>query len=71
MLFTEVTTVFLAIFCIASFLVNIGIYGSSSIYYVWMTYSACAYREITVQFNADVADGMQWKFVPTQREVLK
>jgi cytochrome c oxidase assembly protein Cox11 len=23
-----------------------------------------------VQFNADVADGMQWKFVPTQREVL-
>ena len=27
-------------------------------------------REIVVQFNADVADGMQWKFVPTQREVL-
>lgn len=26
-------------------------------------------REITVQFNADVADGMQWKFIPTQREV--
>ncbi|KAM7275551.1 hypothetical protein ACFE04_017417 [Oxalis oulophora] len=26
-------------------------------------------REIVVQFNADVADGMQWKFVPTQREV--
>uniref|UniRef100_A0A2N9EQ97 Cytochrome c oxidase assembly protein COX20, mitochondrial n=1 Tax=Fagus sylvatica TaxID=28930 RepID=A0A2N9EQ97_FAGSY len=25
-------------------------------------------REIVVQFNADVADGMQWKFVPTQRE---
>ena len=23
-----------------------------------------------MQFNADVADGMQWKFVPTQREVL-
>jgi hypothetical protein len=23
-----------------------------------------------VQFNADVADGMPWKFVPTQREVL-
>lgn len=22
-----------------------------------------------VQFNADIADGMQWKFVPTQREV--
>ncbi|CAA2996047.1 cytochrome c oxidase assembly COX11, mitochondrial [Olea europaea subsp. europaea] len=27
-------------------------------------------REIIVQFNADVADGMPWKFVPTQREVL-
>ncbi|XP_021760379.1 cytochrome c oxidase assembly protein COX11, mitochondrial-like [Chenopodium quinoa] len=26
-------------------------------------------REIMVQFNADVADGMQWKFTPTQREV--
>ncbi|KAG2715312.1 hypothetical protein I3843_03G073100 [Carya illinoinensis] len=25
--------------------------------------------EIVVQFNADVADGMPWKFVPTQREV--
>ncbi|KAK5835585.1 hypothetical protein PVK06_011277 [Gossypium arboreum] len=25
-------------------------------------------REIVVQFNADVADGMPWKFVPTQRE---
>ncbi|CAN6804859.1 unnamed protein product [Brassica oleracea var. botrytis] len=24
---------------------------------------------IVVQFNADVADGMQWKFTPTQREV--
>jgi len=24
---------------------------------------------IVVQFNADVADGMPWKFVPTQREV--
>lgn len=23
-----------------------------------------------VQFNADVADGMPWKFIPTQREVL-
>lgn len=22
-----------------------------------------------MQFNADVADGMPWKFVPTQREV--
>ncbi|CAM8948362.1 unnamed protein product [Rhodiola kirilowii] len=28
-----------------------------------------AHMEITVQFNADVADGMQWKFIPTQREV--
>ncbi|CAM8948361.1 unnamed protein product [Rhodiola kirilowii] len=28
-----------------------------------------AFGEITVQFNADVADGMQWKFIPTQREV--
>ncbi|XP_021815343.1 cytochrome c oxidase assembly protein COX11, mitochondrial-like isoform X1 [Prunus avium] len=27
-------------------------------------------REIVVQFNADVADGMQWKFIPTQREVF-
>ncbi|KAL9332472.1 hypothetical protein ACSQ67_002082 [Phaseolus vulgaris] len=26
-------------------------------------------REIVVQFNADIADGMQWKFVPAQREV--
>ncbi|KAL9259229.1 Cytochrome c oxidase assembly protein COX11, mitochondrial-like protein [Drosera capensis] len=26
-------------------------------------------REIVVQFNADVADGMPWKFVPAQREV--
>lgn len=22
-----------------------------------------------MQFNADVADGMPWKFIPTQREV--
>ncbi|KAG1342688.1 putative Cytochrome c oxidase assembly protein COX11, mitochondrial [Cocos nucifera] len=28
-----------------------------------------ASREIVVQFNADVADGMPWKFTPTQREV--
>ncbi|XP_054798065.1 cytochrome c oxidase assembly protein COX11, mitochondrial isoform X1 [Prosopis cineraria] len=28
-----------------------------------------ATREIVVQFNADVADGMPWKFTPTQREV--
>lgn len=26
-------------------------------------------REIVVQFNADVADGMQWQFTPTQRQV--
>lgn len=26
-------------------------------------------RQIVVQFNADVADGMPWKFTPTQREV--
>ncbi|KAK4376605.1 hypothetical protein RND71_002901 [Anisodus tanguticus] len=26
-------------------------------------------REIAVQFNADVADDMPWKFIPTQREV--
>ncbi|XP_022884153.1 cytochrome c oxidase assembly protein COX11, mitochondrial-like isoform X2 [Olea europaea var. sylvestris] len=25
--------------------------------------------DVIVQFNADVADGMPWKFVPTQREV--
>ncbi|KAE8637156.1 hypothetical protein CSA_021620 [Cucumis sativus] len=25
-------------------------------------------RDIVVQFNADVADGMPWKFIPTQRE---
>ncbi|KAB5573354.1 hypothetical protein DKX38_000548 [Salix brachista] len=29
----------------------------------------CLYREIAVQFNADVGDGMPWKFAPTQREV--
>lgn len=23
-----------------------------------------------MQFNADVADGMPWKFIPTQREVM-
>ncbi|RYR45106.1 hypothetical protein Ahy_A07g030975 isoform A [Arachis hypogaea] len=28
-----------------------------------------ATREIVVQFNADIADGMPWKFIPTQREV--
>ncbi|KAL5972569.1 Cytochrome c oxidase assembly protein cox11, mitochondrial [Asimina triloba] len=31
--------------------------------------SVIAYREIVVQFNADIADGMPWKFVPAQREV--
>ncbi|KAK9811383.1 hypothetical protein WJX72_002970 [[Myrmecia] bisecta] len=30
---------------------------------------AAAEREITVSFNADVSDGMPWKFVPTQRSV--
>uniref|UniRef100_A0A804KCU9 Cytochrome c oxidase assembly protein COX11, mitochondrial n=2 Tax=Musa acuminata subsp. malaccensis TaxID=214687 RepID=A0A804KCU9_MUSAM len=28
-----------------------------------------ASRELVVQFNADVADGMPWKVTPTQREV--
>ncbi|KAG5228129.1 hypothetical protein OIU78_009640 [Salix suchowensis] len=28
-----------------------------------------ATREIAVKFNADVGDGMPWKFAPTQREV--
>lgn len=31
--------------------------------------AAAAARELTVVFNADVADGMQWRFVPTQRSV--
>lgn len=31
--------------------------------------AAAAQREITVSFNADTADGMPWRFVPTQREV--
>eukprot|EP01018_Ginkgo_biloba_P012025 Gb_13374 [translate_table: standard] len=26
-------------------------------------------RELVVQFNADIADGMPWKFIPSQREV--
>lgn len=26
-------------------------------------------RQIVVQFNADIADGLPWKFAPTQREV--
>ena len=31
--------------------------------------SAAAARNLTVSFNADVSDGMNWKFVPTQRSV--
>lgn len=31
--------------------------------------AACARREITVTFNADVSDGMPWRFSPTQRSV--
>lgn len=30
---------------------------------------AAAARELTVTFNADVADGLEWKFAPTQRSV--
>ena len=30
---------------------------------------AAAARELTVSFNADVADGMPWRFVPAQRSV--
>lgn len=30
---------------------------------------AGATRQLVVQFNADVADGLPWKFTPTQREV--
>ena len=30
---------------------------------------AAAGRELTVSFNADVTDGMNWRFVPTQRSV--
>jgi len=37
-------------------------------YYI-LYYDCLVNREIVVQFNADVADGMQWKFTPTQREV--
>mmetsp|Transcript_1881 Transcript_1881/g.6711 ORF Transcript_1881/g.6711 Transcript_1881/m.6711 type:complete len:150 (+) Transcript_1881:554-1003(+) len=29
-----------------------------------------AARPVTIQFNADVADGMPWKFKPCQREVV-
>ena len=31
--------------------------------------AAAAEREITISFNADVNDGMPWKFHPTQRSV--
>lgn len=31
--------------------------------------SAAAARNLTVTFNADVSDGMNWKFIPTQRSV--
>ena len=31
--------------------------------------AAAAERQITVSFNADVNDGMPWKFQPTQRSV--
>lgn len=30
---------------------------------------AAAQREVTVTFNADVTDGMPWRFVPAQRSV--
>ncbi len=30
---------------------------------------AAAAREVTVSFNADVADAMPWRFVPAQRSV--
>lgn len=31
--------------------------------------AAAAERTITVSFNADVSDGMPWRFVPAQRSV--
>lgn len=31
--------------------------------------AAAAKRLITVSFNADVSDGMPWRFVPTQRNI--
>ena len=31
--------------------------------------AAAATRNLTVFFNADVSDGMNWQFVPTQRSV--
>jgi cytochrome c oxidase assembly protein subunit 11 len=31
--------------------------------------TAAAKRELTITFSANVADGLEWKFVPTQRAV--
>ena len=31
--------------------------------------AAAAARDLTVNFNADVSDSLQWKFYPTQRSV--
>lgn len=31
--------------------------------------AAAAARDVTVHFNADVSDSLQWKFYPTQRSV--
>eukprot|EP00246_Nothoceros_aenigmaticus_P008098 TRINITY_DN2258_c0_g1_i3.p1 TRINITY_DN2258_c0_g1~~TRINITY_DN2258_c0_g1_i3.p1 ORF type:complete len:169 (+),score=21.35 TRINITY_DN2258_c0_g1_i3:246-752(+) len=31
--------------------------------------TTAALRELVVQFNADVSDGLPWKFTPTQREI--
>lgn len=31
--------------------------------------AAAAARTLTVTFNADVSDGMPWRFVPTQRSI--
>ena len=33
------------------------------------TAAKCSARNITITFNADVADGLPWRFVPTQRSV--
>jgi cytochrome c oxidase assembly protein subunit 11 len=30
---------------------------------------AAAERELTIRFNADVSDGLEWKFTPTQRSL--
>lgn len=42
------------------------------IQYIWCiltTFHMCTEREVTVYFTADAADGMPWKFRPTQRMV--